>query len=321
MLSNIPIHLNRAHNFASAVKSRLTDKPHREIDVLVTIWKKAFTCLRENLYALRLMPFFFSTYPELGAQKKVDARPIIKTLEGLTNAVTARYNRRHAPSPPSSHYVLDDALASSRTVCDSNDPSTCTGCKNLSALLLANTQAHVSTLAPHEVNDERSSSATQILTCWCGAVTAAAFYLNGVLRLWNAGQPIEPRLFRRLIDILKRDIERSENEREKGKRSNELWFWKVFVGSYALAVAPVEQKQQLSEWMSGGLVYPNISTSEERKIIQGWFDERIRRWSKLNNITEWEDAKEALSRIVWATTMVEEDKIAKNIWTEAISSG
>lgn len=65
--------------------------------------------------------------------------------------------------------------------------------------------------------------------------------------LWNGGQPIESRLFRRLVMILQRDVEQSEEGMLRDAGSLELWFWKVFVAAYALRTAPADTKELLRD--------------------------------------------------------------------------
>ncbi len=106
----------RAHNFSRAVKSRLAEGLARQVD-LFDIWQKSFTGLAENLTALRLIPFYFPTAPDLHVSPEIDAEPTIDALRGITYALLQQDPRR----PQASHYVVYNALASNRSICDSDD--------------------------------------------------------------------------------------------------------------------------------------------------------------------------------------------------------
>ncbi|KAK7217774.1 hypothetical protein V2G26_005777 [Clonostachys chloroleuca] len=132
-----------AHHFASAVKSRLTHTLAGDIDY-ASIWQRSFTGMSENLVALRQIPFYLQENRPLMTHPIMVVK-VIDALRGLTEAVRKRRVNDGAP-----HVVHDPSFANETTICDSQDPATCTGCKNLSCLLFAFTEDHVSSTLPTE---------------------------------------------------------------------------------------------------------------------------------------------------------------------------
>ncbi len=309
--------LYRAHNFSRAVKSRLAEGLARQVD-LFDIWQKSFTGLAENLTALRLIPFYFPTAPDLRVAPDVDPEPVIDALRGITYAVLQNETPQAGLLSP----CVYDVVTAPRRICGSEDSTTCDGCKSLSGLFLAYTEAHVTSLS----RDPRSRtsppakpSQPPLLSSWVGLATAAGFYLNTVLRLWNGGNPEEPRLFDRLIRMLKKDIAGTEVaalRAGKGTLLNALWFWKVFMGAYAA--------QRLAESQSMFKATPpredNPQPSEPLNIR--WFGERIRRWSQLTGTLEWREARAMLMEIVYpeCPVQLEMAQMPQRIWESAVLS-
>lgn len=63
------------------------------------------------------------------------------------------------------------------------------------------------------------------MTSWSRILTAVTLNLNYVVELWNSGEPIHPRLHRRVLSILQRDLERCAGRWNSGCQvSSDLWF-------------------------------------------------------------------------------------------------
>ncbi len=269
------------------------------------------------------MPFYFTTGADLRVPPDVDAEPTIEALRAITTALSTQQSQNQLVS----HYAAYNAVSTTRTICDTDDSSTCTGCKALSALFLAYTEAHVSSLShdptprgsrrgsPHmSTRPQRQNMALR--SSWVGLVTAAGFYLNAVMLLWNGGNPEDPWMFRRLIRMLKKDIALTEEAAlrdGKGTRRGAFWFWKVFMGAYAL--------QRLSE--ARGVFEatpPTDATGDEPDTTDsGWFDARVRRWSQATKVTEWSEARKALMQIVYPSSS-KESHMPNLIWRRAVSA-
>lgn len=178
------------------------------------------------------------------------------------------------------------------------------------SLLLENTKAHVLSLRPQPQGSSPDVQQEEgILTSWCGLAIATEFYLHSVIGMWYGGFPLEPRLFRRLFLILKRDVTRTEEEMIAGHTNRNLWFWKVFTGAYTLAKALSDTKS-LQEPLYGNTL----------QIFGFWFNQKIRAWSKTVNVDEWDRAKEALIAIAWPRNAPVDNLLAASVWTAALSS-
>ncbi len=99
----------------------------------------------------------------------------------------------------------------------------------------------------------------------------------------------------------------------KARGCNALWFWKVFVGAFAL--------QRLVD-MQGifGATPPHdgVGNSSDDWDVE-WFDERIRRWSETSRTTEWEDARAVLMEIVYPDC-AKENHTPRSVWERAAVS-
>jgi hypothetical protein len=291
-----------AHHFASAVKSRIIEAQTQHIENL-DIWQRSFTSLFGNLAAMRLIPFYFP-YISSFKNRPVESDHAVLAMRRLTLAL------RDKAHPDSAHYVVQSGMANTRSICDGNDSKYCLGCRGLSELLLANTRVHVESMLPNDPNVEMKRPSS-----WCGFMASESFYLNGVLGLWNGGLPIEPKMFRRLLKITQKDIESSNSEMMGNPSHRSLWFWKVFVASYALSTVPVSTKQFLYQTDS---LYDHGNLDKQNVATQNWFNECIRVWSRVTFVVEWRDAEAALLEVVWPDSKLVEPT-ARSIWTQAIS--
>lgn len=226
----------------------------------------------------------------------VDGIDVFDALRGITTAV-CKQKPSHRP-----HHVRNTDLASERTICDTEDSSTCSGCKGLSAMLFAFTNAHASTIRFRHVKNGSYEPELQI--SWRALGSASAFYLNSVVLLWNSGRPIELRLFSRLLATLMSDIEHTKWHMSIMERKSNLWFWKVFVGTHALSAI-----------RNSGLCNENGLYE-----AQDWFFSQITAWSSFRNITRWEDARAVLSDIVWPDPALDPryEVMARALWTKAL---
>lgn len=230
----------------------------------------------------------------------VDARGVIGALQSITEAVVNRTGAANA------HYLHNGDLASEQTICDSTDPATCTGCKSLSSLLLAFTEAHVSSLSPKSKDSEYVVSSS-----WCSLAAAAALYLNYALRLWNWGQPVDRRLHRMLLETILRDLMQSENVMSGNELSSKLWLWKVFVGAYA---AEVSSYNAARENLSG-----HANDIKDHYRLE-WLHGGLKRWSQTHGITQWDAVKFVLADVAWPLQPDSNDNnvLAEQVWAKAV---
>ncbi|VUC28779.1 unnamed protein product [Clonostachys rosea] len=282
-----------AHHFASAVKSRLTHTLAGDSNY-ASIWQRSFTGMSENLVALRLIPFYLQENRPLITEPIIAAK-VINALRGLTEAVRKRRINDGAP-----HVVHDPSYANETTICDSQDPATCIGCKNLSCLLFAFTEAHVSSTLP---STSQALEGT-LLASWRALAASVALYLNNVLLLWNSGQPIDRRLFLRILETLVYYAPELKNDwNSQSKRTSELPFWILYTASFALVTHPQEGSGQ---------------EIEETRL---WLHEKIKRWACTYQVLEWTDARASLSNITWPQPRSDlQEEIARQVWDGILST-
>ena len=283
--------------YCSGVKSRLnlSNVPRVAIPLL---WQRSFTALSDNLSAMRLLPLYFPSVPSF-QRRDVDVSPIVAALRTLTSAVSAggRMEER-------THYVLRPGLAGARNICDSDDSTECAGCKGMAGLFNANTRVHADSLRPmDEVEDPGLQSS------WSGYVVAESFFMHAVLGLWDDGQPTDPKVFKRLMAILIKDIETSEATL-LGADNCRLWFWKVFVVAYGL-------RAMVAYGKDSGKNAQRAGQNKRNSPPGSWFSTKIRKWSTFSGIQKWSDAKDELQRIVWPDTVPDEG-IAEEIWAASL---
>jgi hypothetical protein len=260
------------------------------------IWNRSFTSMSGNLAALRLVPYYL-TMELQPLRNEVDARPTIEAMRNMTRAASKRHTTNHR------HHVRGD-LASERTLCDSEDPATCSGCRSFSNLLYSFTNAHVSTFKPR--HEQPQCTGEWLPAAWRSLAAISIFYNNHVLQLWNHGQPVEPLLFPRLINALKSDIMDTESDATVVGIRNSLWLWKVAVGAHGvLATIMADDPRAYIRYM-------------DLEQAKAWFLAWIRKWAVARGITEWGDVKRALEDIVWPSTETM-SFYETLIWTEAIN--
>lgn len=235
--------------------------------------EKDIGCLEERLKAMGLFPFFFGALPPKAKFHDIDGLPMVECLRTLTNLTQPR-KRKQVNCDPGWVWMGGSA----------------------SRLDLAIVDAHIGSL--FDTATPRNDSTYQgFVGSWASVTLAAGLYLHSVLHLWNGGEPIEHRLFRRVLTILMRDLERSISEL-KDPMSSTFWFWKVFVGAYSL------ERHQL---------YANDPTVQ---VLESYFDGFVRSWSQASRTTTWQEAKARLLRIAWYTESNEDE--GQRIWERAL---
>ncbi|KAJ0423489.1 hypothetical protein BJY00DRAFT_278646 [Aspergillus carlsbadensis] len=257
--------------------------------------------LAARLKAMRLFPFFFSPPPTNRRLKTVDAFPILDTLSMITDTVDqARAN----PTPEQMQRVWNDG--------------------GPTKLLLDLVNAHVSSFAKDDEDRDQNpnfdstqnAAKVRLYTSWSGLSAAAELYMHSVLHIMNCGNPLEPRLLHRVLLILKRDIDQTRDDcRRDGTASllhQSLWFWKVFMGVWALRRHFTIRFETTETEIS--------ACRGELKELHEWFRGYARIWSALTGKTQWGDVQRVLARITWPSVLGrgEEDQVA-DAWAQVIS--
>jgi hypothetical protein len=168
-----------------------------------------------------------------------------------------------------------------------------------------------------------------VLSLWGGFLVGALFYINGVLdpAVGDGGQPIDARILRREVMIVKKDLERSEHEMRStavgGDIVRDLWLWKAFTTAIAL-----EKTHPCSDGGERGSRQSSPSGSQSGGIsgtghgaslayLQVAIDNYIRDWAGVDGATSWDEVEVALGRVTWPSPYLGRE-MAVRIWERAV---
>lgn len=216
-----------------------------------------------------LFPFFFGALPPKTRFRKVDVTAVVECLRTLTTT-TEKLGELPYSDPC---WVWTEGSAS--------------------RLDLAVVDAHICSLFD---TGKPPSSTSGLTSSWTGTTAATGLYLHSVLGLWNAGEPMERRLFRRVVAMLLRDLQNCPDQ----ERTGDFWFWKVFAGACSLARHEVH---------AGDAVVGDLRRG---------FDGFVRSWSVAAGCVDWEAVRGRLARVCWPGGEVSE---AKCVWERAMRDG
>lgn len=220
--------------------------------------------LEMRLSAMRMMPFFFAGMPADAKFYDIDASPMVECLKTLT-ATMLFVNDGDAVYDPNWVWIEGSE----------------------SKLLYETVKAHFASLS--ESQDDASE--TRLSTSWSSMCVATGLYLHSVLGI--SGDTLEPRVFRRFLSLLLRDVDRNVY-RVRYSTLSDLWFWKTFLGAYSIA---------------------KLQTREDVGDFERGFDRLIGTWSRACGIKQWEDARARLGNITWPWGQSQD--LAEEVWNKA----
>ncbi|KAI1071705.1 hypothetical protein LB507_005103 [Fusarium sp. FIESC RH6] len=275
-----------AYNFIHGFKSRVEDvlvnssvtksgqkPPPALVEKLMHEWHKhEMQGLDIRLKALKMLPFFFSELPSGSTFIEIDGTEIVECLATLT--ATSRM-RAQAMDFMDQQMIWQEGAAT--------------------RLLLLVVGSHIESISNERKAATSSGPHSSLTSSWSGLNAAVGLYLHTILRFWNAGDPIEPSLHRRVLFILYQDL---EIERRRSRVLSDLWLWKAFVGAMSLDRAVASSGEMLDE-------------------MQVVFEGFVREWSVVTRITDWEVARLALSAVVWPEVFQYED-MTRELWYSCI---
>ena len=242
--------------------------------------KEEFHRLNTKLKGMRLIPFFFSPLPPTATFHDIDALKMLDCVVSLTGAVSLRHGGSSSTDAPNRQLVWFEGATM--------------------RLMLAFVSTHIESLSERGDAGSAPQNPPPLLSSWSGLTTAVGLYLNAVLGLWNAGEPINPRLHRRVLTILLRDLEGTIHLANSDSLDADLWLWKAFVGSFSLVVAPPATE--------GGMLH----------ALEATFEGLVCEWSRASGVKDWDEAQASLARIVWPHWFRREE-LAKALWLRSIS--
>lgn len=256
--------------------------------------------LNTRLKAMRMFPYFFSPPPTARRPRKVDATPMLDCLKIITETTC------EIPLDPAAHYA--------DRVWNEGGPT---------RLMLAMVNSHAQSFA----KDDGSSSSspqdklmTPLLTAWSGLSSTLEIYLHSVLDIAGAGEPIDRGLLRRILLILKRDIDQTRDDMRgtHGRLRQSFCFWKVFTAVFTLA----RSQSEVTEARKSARLSGDAKCEVNLEPLRLWFEDRVREWSRATEVTDWAEAKDVLMTISWPTAMYRnEEELAGVSWYWAILKG
>ncbi|KAI8722749.1 Zn(2)-C6 fungal-type domain-containing protein [Fusarium sp. LHS14.1] len=286
------------YNFIYGFKSRLRDILHEDdrvppdtkpdpkrpdpntVQELMHSWHKdEFRGLDIRLKAMKMVPYFFNQLPPNAKLWDIDGTPMLECLTRITE--TSGFKRNSAHEAIQQNMWLEGAVT---------------------RLLLALVGCHIESLSGDYTRGLNRKNRQPLVTSWSGMCSASGLYLHAVLGIWNAGELIESRMHRRVLYIVKQDLERHRPQK-RDRRATDLWLWKAYVCAFSL-----ERHLQLD--YDQGVLFP----------LRRIFGELIAEWSYMTEATDWTQARNALTRIVWPESFYLED-MCRVLWYGSVSSG
>ncbi|KAL2820271.1 hypothetical protein BJX63DRAFT_380349 [Aspergillus granulosus] len=300
---------NRLENFilfrtAEGIESNNHDdlSPDGALQLMKAWHGMEYGGLDTRLRAIRMFPYFFSPPPtNVRPQMVVDALPIIDCLRATTGSID---QIRANPATEHMHRVWNDG--------------------GPTKLLLVLVTSHVSSLVAKDDNAKTKTMGypekkeNVFRTSWSGITAAVELYMHSVLNILNAGEPLECRLLYRILLIIKRDIDQTRGDLsgDHGGLYQALWFWKVFIGTVALA----SSQHRCTAASNMVTATPRKCSCSSQADLNGhyrWFRDCARAWSVVTGRMGWKNVKPVLETITWPTVLSQDGKdYAANIWAQ-----
>ncbi|OBS24171.1 hypothetical protein FPOA_04718 [Fusarium poae] len=226
-----------------------------------------------RLKSLKMIPFFFSELPPNTEFVDIDGTAMVECLATLTSTTQLRTQEMDFDDQ---QMIWQEGAAT--------------------RLLLAFVGSHIDSISTDGNKGSGVKVHPRMTSSWSGMAAATGLYLHTILRFWNAGEPIESRLHRRVLLILQHDLERS---RRTSRPASDVWFWKAFIGAMSVERHAVSSTDGVLDKMKG--------------IYEGF----VREWSIVVETILWERARAALSSIVWPEVFHSED-MAQELWYKCV---
>ena len=226
-------------------------------------------------------PFFFVAPPTVKQFQDIDAYDLIRRLRDITDLFVQKYVDT----------LLQGFNARSIDVLQNETPA---------GPLDIFINTHMSSLgAAYQEAQTPSNTKHRLRASWSGITAASAIYLCKVVGIWHTDRPIDRRLHRRLLLILKRDMQKCEKcEIPYSESACYVSFWMTFTAAFSLA---------------------NAAMDYGMRDTYLWFCSRIRSWGKINGVSLWSDARAILASVVWPASHPE-DMVAERLWDASVYS-
>ncbi|KAH8890060.1 hypothetical protein GQ53DRAFT_688840 [Thozetella sp. PMI_491] len=234
--------------------------------------------LELRLKTIRHFPHFFNLPPGPFTLQKVDATPLIEGIRTVTDAVDLR-NSTPTRTPVDAERLWAEG---------------------------GPTRLFVTFVELHRLSISLDGKApgvwkhSDLHSSWNGASGAAGLYFISVLEISNGGLPMERRLLRRIVSMIKKDVDETAEVLSTVPHStpSDFWLWKVYGTAFALDAA--ERAHRLDGRRGKGhrsTAYGGKEPDIASLLVH--FERCVLAWSRATAITDWTVAKSVLARIVW----------------------
>lgn len=255
------------------------------------------TGLSIRLKAIRLFPHFFSQLPSGRRPRDVDVYKMVACLRP-----TAYFIEQKQIDPLVAAYgcrAID--------VWDDEDPAD---------LLFQCLNTLRKSLSSDPEPSRRANGSPKLMSSWSGVLAAIAFFHNSVCGVSNEGRPIDAQLHRRVLAILKRDVQKSELVmRAKPGLERSLWFWKVFIAALTLALRDEEPAVDFptSDGSSQSRGDAPLGYETTLDAMRGYYEGCVRAWIGVAGVSRWQQAEETLEQIAWPK-LFPNKPVAQALW-------
>lgn len=258
----------------------------------------------DRLHALTLMPFFYILEQD-PLTNDMDATPYILRLRQVLKRT----------------FGIGTLPAGSA---NTMDPGSTLSCNDNADSLKSITRSHILTFHGGDAIFERAGATEdqkgpfRWRCSWLGLTITRSFLMQLIPgtseTYYNGSQPMDSRMLRRMFTILKKDFENTEEDVRSKKMdpdNRDFWFFRVVVAALILAEA------RLSGQTEDDLFKGSADSENSAEAFRSCFNRHIRTWSATSGITRWNEAHEALGRVVWLEEL-DGPVDVERVWEEAM---
>jgi hypothetical protein len=158
-----------------------------------------------------------------------------------------------------------------------------------------------------DISDAFPSASQKFRTPWAAFAICSSIYMHTALYLWKLDKSVDSQgggLTRWLVSIVQADLERTWPSVASGRRSRELWLWRLFVTTTHVEVLQMRDK--------------DTSQKSHYRNLRAWCHGRIRLWCDFAGVREWDEVKAALVQIAWPEDSPLEP-FAESVWNAALA--
>lgn len=272
-----------------------------EIRYLMQAWHRTEPGgLQLRLEAMRMFPLFFKATRR---PRDIDGRELMDCMKNITEAVD--YNIRVRVTQHSDRIWSEGGAT---------------------RLLVAIVDSHVESLSNEDVCSfaahENKTPNQPFLSSWSSLAASVWIYLHGILEVSDTSRAIQSSPLRSLLWIIKRDVDHATTRNHTTRaasciESRNFEFWKSFTATLALA----RHRRDIAKIRGVKNTSAGTKHQEQLQSLQRWFEDRVRSWSEVANVSEWAEAKAVLQGIAWPAVLPgDEEDFSEAFWDHVVST-